>query len=85
MLSKCANPVCSAPFRYLGDGRLFQVELQIVKGSSKPVRKIEHFWLCDPCSQQMRVAVADNEAVLVQSDPEGNVIRSTPIESVHAA
>ena len=27
MLSKCANPLCSAPFQYLRDGKVFQVEL----------------------------------------------------------
>jgi len=30
MLSKCANPGCSQPFRYLGEGRLFQVERNII-------------------------------------------------------
>src|SRR5438067_10373352 len=27
MLSKCANPLCSVPFQYLRDGKVFQVEL----------------------------------------------------------
>ena len=27
MLSKCANPDCSAKFRYLHDGKVFRVEL----------------------------------------------------------
>jgi hypothetical protein len=27
MLSKCANPACSANFRYLHEGRLFHVEI----------------------------------------------------------
>jgi hypothetical protein len=34
MLSKCANPECSAKFRYLRDGKVFRVEPDI--HSAKP-------------------------------------------------
>ena len=68
MLSKCANPACSARFRYLHQGRIFQVETGVVlsgpNGSSNrsPNRKIEHFWLCELCAQTLEVAV-ENGAV----------------------
>ncbi len=35
MLSRCANPSCSTPFRYLRDGRLFQAEAS--SGNVRPV------------------------------------------------
>lgn len=59
MLSKCANPTCSASFRRLGSGRLFRFE---VRSPSEPCRDVPHsvcstksghasvfFWLCKNC------------------------------------
>ena len=46
MLSKCANPVCSATFRYLHDGKLF-----LIQGA--PKHSLRYFWLCDSCSRTM--------------------------------
>lgn len=66
MLAKCANPECSAPFRYLHQGKLFQIEvdagegpltrsgLTLVKG--KPPQRVEYFWLCDTCARTMTMA-----------------------------
>jgi hypothetical protein len=56
MLSKCANPACTTPFHYLHDGRLFQLETGA--GSSRPhakkePRRIEYFWLCNPCAAEL--------------------------------
>jgi len=56
MIAKCANPVCSAPFRYLREGKVFRMELDgAPEGASrgKPVHKIEHFWLCGRCSMAL--------------------------------
>ena len=33
MLHKCANPVCCAQFRYLNQGKLFEVEIQYVEST----------------------------------------------------
>lgn len=86
MLSKCANPGCSEAFRYLREGQLFQVERQITPESGgKPTRRIEHYWLCDRCSQAMRIAVLENEALLIFSDPDGTVTNATPVDGVRAA
>jgi hypothetical protein len=86
MLSKCANPGCSQPFRYLGEGRLFQVERVLSPDSGgKATRKIEHYWLCDGCSRAMRIGVLENEALLIYSDPDGTVNKTSPVDTVHAA
>lgn len=37
MLSKCANPECSARFRYLHDGKVFRVEPDALTHSSRPL------------------------------------------------
>lgn len=64
MVSKCANPACSARFRYLHEGKLFRIEHPITKNSQRtfsatetahrkrPVQ-VEFFWLCPDCSQNM--------------------------------
>jgi len=63
MLSKCANPDCSTAFRYLRDGKLFEIdskqELE-AGGLNKPIRRIEFFWLCGRCSAELTV-VHDHE------------------------
>lgn len=63
MLSKCANPVCSEPFRYLRHGKLFRLETGMERRNGpsfgedptvkKPVRRTEYFWLCDECAARM--------------------------------
>ena len=66
MVSKCANPECSAPFLYFHQGRLFRLEtegredrrrqLGDETGISKPLRRIEFYWLCEDCAERMTVA-----------------------------
>jgi len=74
MLSKCANPACSTPFRYLRDGKLFEVELnravQPAAGTSKPVRRIEFFWLCGRCSAELTVIHDHEKGVIIVPIPE---------------
>jgi len=64
VLSKCANPACSARFRYLHQGRIFNIEAGTVSSDNigSPTRKIEHFWLCESCAQTLTVLV-ENGAV----------------------
>jgi hypothetical protein len=59
MVSKCANPACSARFRYLHEGRVFKIETSTVSSESdgSPTRRIEHFWLCERCVQTLEVVL----------------------------
>ncbi len=60
MLAKCANPACSTPLVYLREGKIFMVEspqpqfelLNTVPAKPK-ANRVEHFWLCGPCSNKM--------------------------------
>jgi hypothetical protein len=69
MLSKCANPQCSAEFHYLHEGRLFKIPTEARKhngdGSKKLPHKLEHFWLCSVCSLTLTIAVDPSNKVLV--------------------
>ncbi len=74
MLSKCANAACSTPFRYLRDGKLFEVEsnrpIQTSAGIAKPVRRIEFFWLCGQCSAELTVINDDKKGVITVPIPK---------------
>jgi hypothetical protein len=68
MLSKCANPECSTALQYLREGKVFKIESEadgpFVVGSPKPVRRVEHFWLCGPCAEKMTL-VYDKAAAAI--------------------
>jgi hypothetical protein len=63
MISKCANPACSARFLYLHEGRLFRFEreacadTEFLLGFDPTLRKhstgVEFFWLCTQCATTM--------------------------------
>jgi hypothetical protein len=74
MISKCANPECGSPFRYLREGRLFQFELGKSNKNSpafrlvspkKPPARVEHFWLCGECSVRMTLTADQAKGVIV--------------------
>ncbi len=68
MLSKCANPECFAPFHYLREGKLFQIDAgrngpQLVS-DKRPAQKIEYFWLCGDCATTMTLALHRGKGVV---------------------
>ena len=56
MISKCANPACSARFLYLHTGKLYRFErenrddTQPLPEARRPARSLEFFWLCEKCA-----------------------------------
>ena len=68
MLSKCANPECSEQFRFLHEGKVFQLtptpEVQEMSEDVFPAL-YERFWLCDRCSKKMTLIWAGTHAKLV--------------------
>jgi hypothetical protein len=68
MVSKCANPTCSEVFRYLHQGKIFQLtptpEVEAVGGGFLP-SLYERFWLCDKCCREMTLVWGGNEPKLV--------------------
>jgi hypothetical protein len=74
MLSKCANPTCTTTLHYLREGKVFKVEsdadLLLVNGQSKKApRRIEHFWLCGPCSETLTLVTHEGRGVQVVRKP----------------
>ena len=73
MLAKCANPSCSTPLVYLREGKIFMVEShesRAVVDIALPVRpkmpnRVEHFWLCGPCSLEMTLIFEHHKGVQV--------------------
>jgi len=75
MVSKCANPDCSTPFRYFHTGKLFRAETSLgldrrrTMGQevqqSKPLRRLEFFWLCEDCAGKMTLTFDKESGVAV--------------------
>ena len=57
MVNQCANPSCCKPLHYLREGRIFVFDLPDpnapVSISGERARRLQHFWLCGPCSEAM--------------------------------
>jgi hypothetical protein len=69
MLSKCANPKCSAQFRHLSEGKLFHVRTGPCPPEHEGSVTIERFWLCAECAKTMTVVSAPNGGILVIAQP----------------
>jgi hypothetical protein len=75
MLSKCANPGCSASYRYFHNGQLFRIEIPAKQsshspddenGMRKPLRRLEFFWLCDDCAPKWTLAFDQSAGISVR-------------------
>ena len=72
MLSKCANPACSTPLIYLREGKIFMMD-QNSNSQVRPQRpvlvkpgnRVEHFWLCGPCSVQLTIAYDHDRGIII--------------------
>ena len=77
MVSKCANPDCSASFRYFHQGKLFRVEtstrlerrraLGRDGEPGKPMRRLEFFWLCEDCATRMTLVFDRQSGIAVRA------------------
>jgi hypothetical protein len=76
MLSKCANPHCSAPFLYLHQGKLFRFDFEAEESNpalgfgKEPRRRTEYFWLCDSCTAVMTLECHKGTGVVTVSSVE---------------
>lgn len=70
MVSKCANPECSAKFRYFHSGQLFRVETPASAGAenemNRHVSRLEFFWLCDDCAGKLTLVLEKGVGISVQ-------------------
>jgi hypothetical protein len=70
MLSKCASPACSNPFRYLHEGKLFLIESEAGLAHDKS-RTIDYVWLCSSCCRHMTVFIEEEGTVRVVRNSDG--------------
>ncbi len=79
MLNKCANPACSAVFRYFHEGRLFAMASLLHPRSNGQTCDVEYvercegvryFWLCGNCSCSMTVQTDGGDGVRVVKKPD---------------
>ncbi len=80
MISKCANPACSARFLYLHKGKLFRFEREAREDTEpllgfdptvhKHSRGVEFFWLCESCSVTMTLTHRKGAGVALQPAKE---------------
>ena len=77
MLSKCANPACQAPFRYLHEGRLFNVFEAVPGAGQRPAyaSRMELYWLCNHCVKTVRIVLQEGK---VMTRPLKDVERASP-------
>jgi len=72
MISKCANPACSAHFLYLHEGRVFRIMRSedsdgLEMGMDPTLKKrlhVEFFWLCDRCAGTMTIRYRDGSVIV---------------------
>jgi len=81
MLSKCASPACSNPFRYFHEGKLYLVESKASSGGrelpadvklASRSRALEFAWLCSSCSRYMTIQNDDHGMRVVHKHEIGN-------------
>ena len=76
MVSKCANPDCSVPFRYFHLGKLFRFEGEAgperrramgnERDEKKHMRRLEFYWLCERCAPRMTLVFEKGTGVSVR-------------------
>lgn len=84
MLAKCANPSCSTPLVYLREGKIFMVEspqpqlelLSATPTKPKAANRVEHFWLCGPCSGEMTLTYDRQRGVEIVRKAAGKALLS---------
>ena len=72
MVSKCANPGCTATFRYFHSGQLFRLESLTNHDADDEmsmkthVPRLEFFWLCNECAGKLTLTFQKGVGVSVQ-------------------
>jgi hypothetical protein len=67
MVEKCLNPMCSAKFRSLRDGKVFVKEIDACfsHGSTAHSHQLSYFWLCGSCCRTMTITTEKGKGVRV--------------------
>ena len=78
MFAKCANPACSAKYRYFHEGKLFATESSTDSQAIGPppdpeytcrAESLEYFWLCSSCRRTMTIQPDGHQKIEVVPNP----------------
>lgn len=72
---KCANPSCAVAFGWITGGKLFRFhreaesreEANSTNRSGNQARPMEHFWLCERCSNLYTLQYQPGQGVMILS------------------
>ena len=98
MVETCANPACSAPFRYWRSGKLFRCDVKTPSEPCrdvpdqicqlKPVRSSVFFWLCENCCSTMTLSFNPHKGLTIvplrATEPHRNVMGVTEAQALSA-
>jgi len=88
MLSKCANPACSQPFRYLRDGKLFEITTKLGSEAAVDDRKLscrlELFWLCGECCTKLTMINDKDRGIVAVPTDRADYGRRSNLLTVHS-
>ena len=92
MLYKCANEACHTRFRRLREGKLFRVETEyfsdrgpsLAPRKNRPLRRIEHYWLCDACAPFVTLSFDKTRGVVTVPLANGEGQKTVQMISVDA-
>jgi hypothetical protein len=79
MVNHCANPQCCKPLHYLREGRVyvFDVTRPVAGNGARTARRMEHFWLCGPCSEAYFLEQVEDRTVRISARAKRTL--STPV------
>jgi hypothetical protein len=79
MVNHCANPQCCKPLHYLREGRVyvFDVTRPVAGNGARTARRMEHFWLCGPCSEAYFLEQGEDRTVRISARIKRTL--STPV------
>jgi hypothetical protein len=81
MVKNCANPLCSAPFRRLGRGKIFAFESRsraVLRDAAAAIASEEigslYYWLCENCSLTKTLRLEAEGSITIQELPEPTAV-----------
>lgn len=91
MLTKCANPRCSAEFYSLRHGRLFVFDAQPPRTQtvaahvlSRQPERLEYFWLCEGCCKSMQITLDAEHRIAVMPSEDVQAEFREVLPPIHA-
>jgi hypothetical protein len=89
MLHKCANPVCPVQFRFLNQGKLFEIEIQYLESPSgdqckrcNDKRQFAWYWLCNLCEVGNTLRFDSARGLVTISSLAGSKCMETTISEI---